>query len=163
MKMEEQERPIVYLKPGELFVSRESAIVSTVLGSCVSVTMFSPELRMGAICHALLPVENSSGESFRYVDTSILSMLEEFGRHGISRTRLEVKLFGGSSMLSDNAGGYRGVAVGRQNIEKAMQIIEAECLSLVASDLGGTNGRKIYFLTHTGAVFLKHLGKKWRF
>lgn len=105
MKMEEQERPIVYLKPGELFVSRESAIVSTVLGSCVSVTMFSPELRMGAICHALLPVENSSGESFRYVDTSILSMLEEFGRHGISRTRLEVKLFGGSSMLSDNAEG----------------------------------------------------------
>ncbi|MGA2108628.1 MAG: hypothetical protein ABSH25_13400 [Syntrophorhabdales bacterium] len=45
----------VFLKPGEIYVGEEPAEISTILGSCVSVTMFSKRVRVGAICHALLP------------------------------------------------------------------------------------------------------------
>lgn len=41
-----------FLKPGEAIVSPNPILVSTVLGSCIAVTMYSPEKRVGAICHA---------------------------------------------------------------------------------------------------------------
>ncbi len=147
----------VYLKPGEFYFSILPSVVSTILGSCVSVTMFSPELHMGAICHAVLPEEKSSGEAFRYVDSSILTMLKGFERYGVSRTRIEVKLFGGSDVLSTGGSGKRGPTVGKQNIEAALQVLEREHLKLTASDFGGMRPRKILFKTHTGEILLKRL------
>jgi chemotaxis protein CheD len=37
-----------YLKPGEIHIADRPGIVTTVLGSCVSVTMYSPRLKTGA-------------------------------------------------------------------------------------------------------------------
>jgi chemotaxis protein CheD len=149
----------IFLKPGEVYFSERPSIVSTVLGSCISVTMFSPERHIGAICHAVLPEERASGEAFRYVDSSILTMLKGFDRYGIPRSRIEVKLFGGADMLPATPFKTREGSVGRQNIEIAMRVVEREKLRLVASDLGSTHGRKIFFNTHTGEILLKRLGK----
>jgi chemotaxis protein CheD len=149
----------VYLKPGELIVCEHKTLVTTVLGSCISVTMFHPERHIGAMCHALLPHEKAKGEAFRYVDTSIQNMLERFAEYGINRSRIEVKLFGGAEMLIAGRNSNRSVTVGRKNIEVALQVIEAEQLRLVASDFGGTQGRKIHFHTYTGEIFLKRLRK----
>jgi chemotaxis protein CheD len=128
-----QAESTIYRKPGELYISEKPVIVSTVPGSCMSVNMFCPERLRGAICHALLPRKNTSGESLRYVDTSILSMLLGFARYGISRTQMEVKMVGGSDILFDDAGRCRGVAVCRQNIESALRVVEEERLRLVES------------------------------
>jgi chemotaxis protein CheD len=149
----------VYLKPGELLICKYETLVTTVLGSCISITMFHHDSRIGAICHALLPREKTKGEAFRYVDTSILNMLDRFTDYGISRELIEVKLFGGAEMLIAGRNSDRSVTVGRKNIEVALQMIETEKLRLVASDFGGTQGRKIYFNTHTGEILLKRLGK----
>jgi chemotaxis protein CheD len=153
----------VYLKPGEFLISARPTVVSTILGSCISVTMFAPERRIGAICHAILPQENSPGEAFRYVDSSIIVMLKSFERHGIHRSAIEVKLFGGSDVLPGNDGRERGYTVGKQNIGVALQVVEKEGLRLVTADLGGMQGRKIEFRTHTGEVLLKRLRKMMRF
>jgi len=45
----------IYLQPGDIFISEKSALISTLLGSCVAVTMFSPRLGVGAISHGILP------------------------------------------------------------------------------------------------------------
>ena len=50
----------VFLRPGDVTVGKAPAEVSTVLGSCVSVTMFAERLKLGAICHALLPSRDGS-------------------------------------------------------------------------------------------------------
>jgi chemotaxis protein CheD len=147
----------VFLTPGEIYVSQRPSIVSTVLGSCVSVTMFNSERRIGAICHAVLPEEKTPGEAFRYVDSSILVMLKSFDRNGISRCEIEVKLFGGSDILPNDGGNGKKKTVGRQNIEAALRAVERERLRLVASDLGGTQGRKIFFNTYSGEIFLKRI------
>ena len=87
----------VFLKPGEIYVGREPAEVSTILGSCVSVTMFSERLKLGAICHALLPSGRTSEgkDKFRYVDDSLLYMLKTFKEMGINSGELEIRLLGG--------------------------------------------------------------------
>ncbi|MHC1697969.1 MAG: chemotaxis protein CheD [Geobacteraceae bacterium] len=149
--------PTIYLKPGEQYFAIKPAIISTVLGSCVSITMHSPEHGKSGICHAVLPEEVIPGEPFRYVDSSIAAMLRQFDRHGIRKNVLEVKLFGGADILAPSEYGLREMTVGKQNILRAKQIINREQLNLLTYDIGGTRGRKIIFHTHSGVIYLKRL------
>lgn len=146
----------VFLKPGELHVAERPTLVTTLLGSCISVTMFSAGHRIGAISHALLPGDGRCGGDLRYVDRSILAMLERLARLSVNRSELEVKLFGGADCISRGNGGD-GIMVGVRNIEAALRTLREQGLKLAASDLGGIDGRKIVFHSHTGEVFLKRL------
>jgi chemotaxis protein CheD len=155
-----------YLKPGEIFFGEQATMVSTLLGSCVAVTMFSPRRRVGAICHGLLPSRREEhpcrggcDEGARYVDCAIRLMLECFTKRGIVLSEIEVKVFGGSDMLAVRDGESGSPTVGRQNLEKALHLIDKAGLRLLASDLGGPRGRKIYFATDTGEVHLRRLKK----
>jgi len=157
----------IYLKPGDICISDTPALISTLLGSCVSVTMFSRRHKAGAICHGLLPsckgrkpceCDVFCREGIRYVDCSIMRMLGWFEQKGAARGEIDVKVFGGSDMLT--TGGIRSKAtVGQQNIIMAFKVIEKEKLRIAASDVGGVRGRKIIFSTHTGEVLLKRLLK----
>lgn len=147
----------IFLKPGQVYFSHLPSLVTTVLGSCVSVTMHSADHRCGAICHALLPEGRDAGDPCRYVDSSIMEMLRAFSRNGIESSRIEVKVFGGSDVLPVVEDGTPRPSVGQQNIDAALRVIERERLHLAASDLGGTRGRKILFRTHTGEILLKRL------
>lgn len=154
----------VYLQPGEFHITGRPELVSTVLGSCLSVTMFYKALPISAICHSLLPVCPGDGLScatcpnaFKYVNCSIAIMAEIFDRHGISRDDIEVKLFGGAEMFSTEGGYDR--AIGRQNVQAALEALSSENLTISASDTGGMLGRKLYFNTQTGEVFLQKIRK----
>lgn len=157
------EMPHCYLKPGELIVAEEPLLVSTLLGSCVSVTMFSARHRIAAINHGVMPsckecppdCQKGCDEGTRYVDCSLYRMLEYFRQRGILPPDLDVKLFGGADMFDRN--GSARSSIGNQNIKKAMEIIRSEGLKLLASDIGGMRGRKIYFSTATGDVWVKRL------
>jgi chemotaxis protein CheD len=147
----------VYLKPGDLCHAESPTVVSTILGSCVAVIMFNPGRKVGSICHAMLPRNPSShrGEAFRYVDSSILYMVERFRALGVRTNEMEVKLFGGADVLEHR--GENGASVGRQNIEIALETIGEVGLRLIVSDVGGKVGRKLCFYTHTGEVLLKRM------
>ncbi|MBU0987036.1 MAG: chemotaxis protein CheD [Proteobacteria bacterium] len=154
----------VYLKAAELFVGQEPAVVSTVLGSCVAVTMFHRHLVVAAICHALLPTysektaHNFNGaERFRYVNRVIPEMVKQLQSYGAKPKEIEVKLFGGAEMFGRRDGERNTHSVGAQNITAAVKGIESEGLQLKIADIGGLFGRKILFHTHTGEVLLKYL------
>ena len=148
----------IYLKPGELAVAERPALVSTVLGSCVAVTLFSPRLGVGAICHAMLPLAEGR-DGFKYVDSSLLHMLAQFERLRVPKRELTVKLFGGADMFEPGLPNG-GLSVGRQNIQAATALLRQEGLPVVAEDTGGRQGRKLLFYTHTGEVLLKRLGRQ---
>ena len=155
----------VYLKPGELHITDRPTIISTVLGSCVSVIMFSDRQQLAGMCHAMLPFKGGTNgknntESFRYVDSSITYMIKRFESHGIGRNEIKVKLFGGADILYYIEDDKERHTVGKKNITKAFEVINNEKLSLLMSDVGGTSGRKIFFFTHTGEILLKRLCRK---
>jgi len=157
----------IYLKPGNIYISETPVLISTLLGSCVAVTMFSPRLKANAICHGLLPTckgkkpcvyEEFCNEGIRYVDCSISRMLAWFMQHGVARGEIDVKIFGGSDMFSGGEN-ISSMTVGQQNIVMAFQVIEEEKLRINVFDVGGSKGRKILFISHTGVVLLKRLRK----
>lgn len=156
---------LVYLKPGELFMGVKPAMVTTVLGSCVSVTMFNNRLQVGSICHALYPVckhpqcTDACIERHRFLDCSIIQMLEKLTLLGIGEKELEVKIFGGADIIGNRT---KALSVGQQNSDFAKRMIENKRLKVAAMDLGGRVGRKIFFCTSTGEVWLKRLGHEKR-
>jgi chemotaxis protein CheD len=156
--------PNIYLKPGELYFSKTPALVTTVLGSCISLTMVSHKLKVGAIIHALLPVcsDRNSGmpkkDPFNYVDCSVTYILSEFEKLGIKPGNIEAKLFGGSNMFSET--NKRQDTIGSQNIKMAVSIVEKKGINLVKIDVGGIQSRKIIFHTSSGDVWLRRLNKE---
>lgn len=144
----------IYLKPGELIIMDEPMIVTTVLGSCISVTMFHPQTGTAAICHAMMPHGRGSA-SFKYVDTSINHMVKYFFHREVQSEEIQVKLFGGADMFKTVDSVTRNLSVGRQNIAVATNCLKAYGMVPTASDLGGRKGRKLVFKTDCGIVFIK--------
>jgi chemotaxis protein CheD len=151
--------PNVYLKAGELYVSRQPALVSTVLGSCVSVILHVPSAALGGICHAMLPESGRESDGFLYVDravTHIYQRLIALCGHG---TEMEAKLFGGAEVLNPGDRADSLESVGHRNIRAAHRIITDLGLRITGSDTGGVRGRKIFYYTQSGEVFLRHVRK----
>lgn len=146
----------MYLKPGEVVVSLQPMLVSTVLGSCVAVTMFSASRRFGAICHAMLPANAGRESDLRYVDTAVHYLYNKVIEFGAGND-LIVKLFGGAQML--DVGGHSSVkgSVGEQNVARAEAILADLGLVVSARDTGGLAGRKLFFCTRDGDVFMRRL------
>jgi chemotaxis protein CheD len=150
----------VYLKPGEVIISKNPILVSTILGSCIAVTMFSPSKKIGAICHAMYPCNPTGDVNVQYVDSAIQyifgKMLEYTGK-----TDLIVKLFGGAKVLAGGKYGEDRMAIGEQNISQAKRTLAELGLAIANSDIGGIRGRKLLFSIKTGDVYrrrLKHTG-----
>ncbi len=85
MSPNENDLSVIYLKSGELHFSEKPSSVMTVLGSCLSVTMFHRKARVGAICHGLLPkcreralCGRPCAEQAKYVECAILMMVKLF-------------------------------------------------------------------------------------
>lgn len=152
--------PIINLTPGKLLITDQPAIVSTILGSCVSLCLHNERLRVGAICHGMLPRQKKTPMDgyFPYLDTAVDHMLETLrSRFGITPSELRVKLFGGASVLQTNMLGADGFAIGQQNIAAALDALARFGLVPGVQKTGGTEGYKIFFNTSTGEVFVRRI------
>lgn len=146
------------LNPGELIVTELPHIVTTVLGSCISLTIFSSERQIGIMNHAILPAAPPNyplSDLFRYVDTSFNYILNKIKSMKIPVDGLEIKLFGGANMMHEVS--KYSIGVGDKNIEVVLSLIKKNGLFLKARDVGGRYGRRVIFNTTTGEVLVKKL------
>lgn len=142
-----------YLYPGEIIVPREPTIVSTVLGSCVSVCLFDTVVCRGGINHYLLPLWNGEGlPTPKYGNIAIRQLVERMLALGAQPRTLQAKIFGGASMW---AGADGLLAVGARNIELARDQLGLLNIPIVAADVGGSQSRKLYFHSSEGGVLLR--------
>jgi chemotaxis protein CheD len=146
----------IYLKPGEVLITRTPTLVSTVLGSCVAVTMFSPSRGFGAICHAMLPRSEGREGDMRYVDTALQHLYQGVLEHSSSHD-LVIKLFGGAQVLNMGERTAERKTVGDQNVMQAEEVLATLGLIVSARDTGGIQGRKLFFCTRSGDVFVRRM------
>jgi chemotaxis protein CheD len=167
MTIVEEDILTIYLRSGEIYFTDRPSVVITVLGSCVSVTLFHRRLGLSSISHGLLPhcrnrldCGGACNESAKFVECSLSTMVDRFKQSGVALRELEARIYGGAEMFSARPGAKRAISVGRQNITTAQKIIDREGLKVVFSDVGGAQGRKIFFNTATGDVLLKRLSPR---
>lgn len=163
MKPDISGKRLIFLHPGEVIYSRNPIVVSTVLGSCLSVIMYSPEKKFGGISHCQLPDCKSGrgccyscSDPYKFTSCTFHKMIEKFEINGIDKKYIDVKIFGAADVLYATEGN-RLDSIGRQNIKSAEEQIKSHNLKLVTSDVGGKTGRRIYFLPNTGEIFLTRL------
>ena len=159
MRPQAPQQPNVYLKPGELAIACQPLLVETVLGSCVSVSLYCPFKGIGALCHAMLPTGDA--RDFKYVDSAINHMVKSLSREGVNLSTVVAKLFGGADMFASNREmGSAKYPVGEQNITKAREVLAHYRIKISNHDVGGVYGRKLLFFSDTGQVFIKKLSRK---
>ena len=141
-----------YLFPGTIFVHKDQHLVTTVLGSCVSVCIWHPKAQVGGINHYLLPLWNGEGlPTPKYGNIAIARLIEKVRRIA-GEGELIAKVFGGASMWSRTEG---ALAVGERNVELAFKQLEEEKIKVISQDVWGEMGRKVIFDTKTGSVLLR--------
>lgn len=155
----------IHLAPGQLLVLRQGGVVSTVLGSCVAVTMFHAESRLAAICHAMLaepnPLEPRAADDerrFRFMAIALPTMIDLYRRASVLPPAIQVKVFGGANVIQ-YSDATDSLAIGSSNVAITRRILADAGLTIAAENTGGHRGRKIIFDADTGEVLHKHLRK----
>lgn len=139
---------------GELFVSREPAIVDTILGSCVSVFLFSVQEKVGGVIHYALPDRSyaASGDrkDLHFGDLAIRALITEVRRQLSSKNSpLQAKVVGGARVLENV---QHSNAIGDLNVQTALKVLAEESIPVVGTHVGGSHGRKVYFYTDSARV-----------
>lgn len=149
----------IYLNPAEIVLAEGPATVTTVLGSCVSVTLFFPQTCLGTICHGVLP-SGMDQDPGKYVDQAIRYMVNFFHEKQVPMDKLVAKVFGGADMFPQMRGIRDQGTIGTQNIQAALSTLEQMGISPAVVEVSGQQGRKLIFFSETGEVFIKRVQKE---
>ena len=142
---------------GQYHASRSPVIIQTLLGSCVAVCLFDSKTRIGGMNHIFLPGKadlNCFNQPARYGINAMELLINAILELGADRRRLSAKVFGGGHLLP-SIPPERGT--GGKIAAFVISFLEKEHIPIISQDTGGTVGRKIFFHTNTGEVFLKRI------
>lgn len=142
--------------PGEYFVTDQSMLLVTVLGSCVAACIRDTDSGIGGMNHFMLPDDGGRdilGSSARYGTYAMEILINHLLKMGARKNRLEAKVFGGGAVLASLASSN----VGAKNAEFVLSYLKTEKIPIVAKDLLDSYPRKVYYFPETGRVMLKKL------
>ncbi len=153
---------IVKVLPGDFYVSADEELVTTVLGSCVSVCIHDPRVGIGGMNHFMLPEplgerdswSATAGRAARYGSDAMEQLINTMLVMGCRRVDMQLKVFGGGRVLTQLSD------IGQHNIEFVTRYIAAEKLTLCASDLGDVYPRQVQFFPHTGRARVRLLRRR---
>lgn len=150
---------VVKLLPGEHYVTAVAdEMIVTVLGSCVAACIRDPVIGIGGMNHFMLP-ESRDGRwgstcvTMRYGNFAMETLINDILKLGGFRCRLEVKLFGGASLMGASA-------IGTANAEFVLRYLKAEGLAVAAQDMFGIHPRRVHYFPSNGHVHVLALRRQ---
>ena len=136
-------------------------LISYGLGSCIGISLYDPQTKIGGLLHIMLPDSNQSRANenrAKFADTGIPDMLEELIRMGAAKSRLVAKLAGGSEMFAF-ANASDSMRVGLRNASASKEILKKLSIPIVGEDTGGNYGRTVQIDLSTGVYKVKTIDK----
>ncbi|MFA9216185.1 MAG: chemotaxis protein CheD [Sphingomonadaceae bacterium] len=152
----------IFLMPGDYFVGDERYRVRTLLGSCVSITLWHPALRIGAMSHFLLPGGRATrGNAARHHDKpgmygadAMDLLLSGMAAHGVAPAQCQGKIFGGAAMFPRSA---KVRDIGLQNGDFARTLLQRHGIMVVSESLFGEGHRQLIFTIRSGEVLSRQV------
>ena len=147
-------RQVVKIIAGEHMVSADPGLaIGTVLGSCVAACIRDPVAGIGGMNHFMLPSSDRgawgcASSSLRYGNFAMERLINDLLTRGGRRERLEAKVFGGARLLTDASG------IGVRNAQFVQSYLREERVPILASDMLGTQGRKLVYLPVAGTAYV---------
>ena len=146
---------IVVLGPGDFHFGSGHTRISTLLGSCVSITLWHPKKRIGGMCHYMMTTRerlHAVALDGRYASEAFELFLLHVRNAGTGTSEYQAKLFGGANMFAGTPGGR--MEIGARNIEHGRQLLAAHHITLISEHVAGSGRRKLHFDLWTGDVWL---------
>ncbi len=140
-----------FLNSGELLFSSEECSVRTILGSCVGVALHDPHLRIGGLCHYLLPQSPDEPTSTRYGDVALPYLIHRLRKAGSDPRNLRAWIVGGALLLE----AHEIFFVGDRNAEFAENYLRDHKIRVIGNDTRGYQGRKLSFRTWDGQMHVQ--------
>jgi len=122
-------------------VASAPSVLRTILGSCVGICLLDPDNSVAGLSHIMLPSRNDKqGNPKKYADSAIPLLVEDMEKAGAERKKIVAKIVGGATMfkLAENS---LMSEIGRNNVKKVKEILEAMKIKIIAEDTGGDYGR----------------------
>ena len=144
----------VHITQGE-YATGDTAdtVISTLLGSCVSVCLWDEVARVGGMNHMLLAVsETNTGVCNLEGVNAMEILINDIAKLGGQRHRLQAKVFGGAQMIAGLS------SIGGKNAAFALEFLENENIACVGQSVGGTQARNLKFWPSTGRVMQRVTG-----
>ncbi len=151
----------VFLLPGQWHFGPAPGIVRTVLGSCVSITLWHPGRRLGGMCHYMLASSSNRpganpADLGRYADGAFSLLMDAIARHGTRPREYVAKVFGGGRMFETIS--TTASRIPEANVMRAFELLQAEGIPVLAEHVGGAGSRSLAFDLDTGEVWLRFMG-----
>ncbi|MBU0909951.1 MAG: chemotaxis protein CheD [Proteobacteria bacterium] len=135
-------------------------LITYSLGSCIGVVIWDPAVKVGGLLHYMLPdsrldKERAQKKPFMFADTGIPALFKECYSLGAAKSRLIVKVVGGSQIL-DPTGLF---SIGKRNYQILRMLFDRNHINIAAEDIGGSVNRTVSLEIGTGRVHLKVSGR----
>lgn len=140
---------IAFVGPGQ--------VATTILGSCIGLTLFHPNRQVAAFAHIVLPESrgNASALAGKFADTAVPAMLAMFQQQKIVPHQLRAKLAGGATMF----GGTGPLRIGLQNHAAVVERLRQCRIPITAEHIGGPKGRRVTVLPEHGQLKIEIVGE----
>ena len=146
---------VIHVMPGTLYVTCKGECITTILGSCISVCLHDPIVKVSGLNHFMLPGKQddctTNFDSNSYGVHAMTELIVKMETMGAQIYRCEAKIFGGGCMFPNDQD------IGVRNIEFASNYLDKMNISLSNMDVGLNYSRRIRFHTDTGKVMVKRL------
>ena len=133
-------------------------MISTVLGSCVSVCLWDRAAGVGGMNHFMLPdgkETDPNGLAGRYGLFAREQLINELMKRGSRKSAIEAKVFGGGAVMAN----FTTLDVGKRNAEFVMQFLRTEGVRVTSQDLLDVYPRRVAFFPASGRALCRKLAK----
>ncbi len=138
-----------------------ATVISYGLGSCIGISLYDPQQKVGGLLHIMLPDSTQargSDNPAKFADTGLPLMLKDVLALGASKARLVAKIAGGAQMFAF-ANATDVMRVGARNAEAAKKMLKDLGIKLIAEDTGGTYGRTVSINLDNGDYIVKTVNR----
>lgn len=138
-----------------------AVIISYGLGSCIGISLYDSQAKIGGLLHIMLPDSTQSRASenpAKFADTGLPLMLGDVLQLGAKRSHLVAKIAGGAQMFAF-ANATDIMRVGTRNAIAAKEMLKKLGIPLLAEDTGGNYGRTVQIDLANGIYKVKTIDK----
>lgn len=140
--------------PGDLLITYS-------LGSCVGITIFDAEVRVGGMIHCMLPLSKTDkakamAKPAMFVDTGIPLLFKSLFKLGATKSRMIIRVAGCAQMLNDDT----LFRIGKRNYTVMKKLLWKNDLLIQSEHVGGSLSRTLSLDMENGRSYLKIMGEQ---
>lgn len=147
---------VVDISDAKVSVSPEDTIITYSLGSCIGVSMYDRQAKVGGMLHFQLPDSKKNefraiSNPFMFADSGVERLINKLCQLGADVKSLQIKIAGGAQIMND----AKMFQIGKRNYAAIRQIMWKKGLFIEKEDIGGNCARSLVLSMSDGKVIVK--------